>query len=98
LAVKRGLLKLDFTTRNTLHAPSRIEMRLERGPFRTLEGEWMLTPVGLEGCRVELKLRYEFSRSVPGVLFDPLFEQTAASLVDAFIARARVLRGASVSS
>jgi ribosome-associated toxin RatA of RatAB toxin-antitoxin module len=97
LVVKRGPLKLDFTTRNTLVPPSRIDMRLERGPFRKLEGHWSLTPVGEEGCRVSLQLSYEFSTRLPGALFDPLFEQTAASLVDAFVTRARALRAAEPS-
>ncbi len=92
LHVKRGPLKLDFTTRNKLTPFERIEIRLERGPFRRLEGGWRLAPVGLNGCRIELALRFEFANRLSAALFEPLFEQTAASLVDAFVLRARKLR------
>jgi len=61
-----------------------------RGPFRELEGEWRLTPIGPTGCRVELMLRFAFANPLSALLFERLFETTAASLVDAFVARARV--------
>jgi ribosome-associated toxin RatA of RatAB toxin-antitoxin module len=34
-------------------------------------------------------MRFEFANRVAGTLFEPLFEGTAASLVDAFVKRAR---------
>ena len=34
-------------------------------------------------------MRFEFANRVAGALFAPLFEDTAASLVDAFVKRAR---------
>jgi ribosome-associated toxin RatA of RatAB toxin-antitoxin module len=34
-------------------------------------------------------MRFEFANRVAGTLFEPLFEDTAASLVDAFVKRAR---------
>jgi ribosome-associated toxin RatA of RatAB toxin-antitoxin module len=58
-----------------------------------LEGLWTLTPLGELGCRVELEMRFEFSNRVTGALFEPLFENTAASLVDAFVKRARERTG-----
>ncbi len=94
LSVRRGPLALDFTTRNTLTPPTRVDMILERGPFRQLQGQWLLTALGETGCRVELRLQYEFANRLSAMVFDPLFEQTAASLVDAFVVRARVLRNA----
>ena len=43
--VRQGALHGEFTTRNTLEPPLRIHMQLVSGPFRTLEGEWLLTPI-----------------------------------------------------
>jgi ribosome-associated toxin RatA of RatAB toxin-antitoxin module len=91
LGVKRGPLKTEFTTRNTLEPCKRVVMQLVRGPFRELTGEWKLTPIGAAGSRIELELRFAFAHSVSALLFEPLFEQTAASLVDAFVARARAV-------
>ena len=94
IGVRRGPLNAQFTTRNELTADHHIGMHLVSGPFKTLEGDWTLTPVavpGQPGCRVDLLLRFAFANRLSGLVFEPLFEETAASLVDAFVARARVL-------
>ena len=89
LAIKRGPLRAEFTTRNLLETDKRVLMQFVSGPFRVLEGLWTLTPLGDLGCRVELEMRFEFANRVAGTLFASLFEDTAASLVDAFVRRAR---------
>jgi ribosome-associated toxin RatA of RatAB toxin-antitoxin module len=91
LAVKRGAMHAEFTTRNELEPESHIGLKLLRGPFRELEGEWRLTPIGTDGCKVELRLRFAFANPLSALVFEPLFEATAAALVDAFVARARAL-------
>jgi len=98
LNIKRGPLKAEFTTRNLLEPDRRILMQLVEGPFRVLEGLWTLTPLGDLGCRVELEMRFEFSNRVSGTVFEPLFKDTAASLVDAFVRRARETRSDSPGS
>jgi ribosome-associated toxin RatA of RatAB toxin-antitoxin module len=89
LTIKRGPLRAEFTTRNLLEPDKRVLMQFVSGPFRVLEGLWTLTALGDLGCRVELEMRFEFANRVAGTLFAPLFEDTAASLVDAFVRRAR---------
>jgi ribosome-associated toxin RatA of RatAB toxin-antitoxin module len=89
LVIKRGPLNAEITTRNLLEPDKRVLMQFVSGPFRVLEGLWTLTPLGDLGCRVELEMRFEFANRVAGALFEPLFESTAASLVDAFVKRAR---------
>jgi ribosome-associated toxin RatA of RatAB toxin-antitoxin module len=89
LSIRKGPLRAEFTTRNLLEPDKRVLMQFVSGPFRVLEGLWTLTPLGDLGCRVELEMRFEFANRVAGTLFEPLFEDTAASLVDAFVKRAR---------
>jgi ribosome-associated toxin RatA of RatAB toxin-antitoxin module len=89
LGVKRGPLHAEFTTRNELEPDRRILMHLLSGPFRTLEGEWLLTPIGDEGCRAELTMKFAFKSSLSALLFEQKFAETATLLVDAFVARAR---------
>jgi len=89
LAIKKGPLRTEFTTRNLLEQDQRVLMQFVSGPFRVLEGLWTLTPLGDLGCRIELEMRFEFANRAAGTLFEPLFEGTAASLVDAFVKRAR---------
>ena len=89
IGVKRGPLQSEFTTRNELEPDRRILMHLVSGPFRMLEGEWLLTPIGADGCRAELTMRFAFKSSLSAMLFEQKFAETATSLVDAFVARAR---------
>ena len=91
LAVRRGLLRTEFTTRNVLDPGQSVHMHLVQGPFRVLEGHWSFTPVASNGCRIEFALRFEFSNALKSALFDPLFEETAGSLVRAFAVRAQQL-------
>jgi ribosome-associated toxin RatA of RatAB toxin-antitoxin module len=91
LGVHRGALSTEFTTRNELEPDRRVTMQLVRGPFRLLEGEWLLTPVADAGCRVDLSMRFALANPLSALILEPLFAQTVDSLMDAFIARARAL-------
>lgn len=93
IGVRRGPLQGEFTTRNELEPERRILMHLLSGPFRMLEGEWLLTPVREkpDGCRVQLTMKFAFRNPLTAVLFEQKFAETAASLVDAFVARARAM-------
>ena len=88
IGVRQGALHGEFTTRNALEPARAIHMSLVSGPFRTLQGEWRLSPVE-RGCRVELTMRFAFSNRLTALLFEGQFAQTVGSLVDAFVARAR---------
>jgi len=89
IGVRQGALQGEFTTRNTLEPERAIRMQLLSGPFRTLEGEWRLTPIEDSGCRVELAMRFAFRNPLTALVFESMFAATVSSLVDAFIARAR---------
>ncbi len=95
IGIRRGPLHGEFTTRNELEADRRILMHLVSGPFRMLEGEWLLSPIesGVAGVaggsRVQLSMQFAFKNPLTAMLFEQKFAQTAASLVDAFVARAR---------
>ena len=94
LEIKRSLLRTRFTTRNTLVEPDSVTMQLVDGPFRSLEGTWTLTPIQdaagtALGCRVTLDMRFEIANALTASLLEPVFEETVASLVEAFVARAR---------
>ena len=88
IGVRQGVLQGEFTTRNTLEVDRSVQMQLVSGPFRALEGLWLLTPVEA-GCRVELTMRFAFRSALTGLLFEAQFAETVGSLVDAFVARAR---------
>ena len=91
LGVRRGPLHTEFTTRNTLDPGRSVVMEHLRGPFKALHGIWTLTPIGDAGTRIELTLRFAFANRLTAAVFEPMFEETAGSLVDAFVARARTV-------
>jgi len=90
IGVRQGALRGEFTTRNALEPDRRIVMQLLRGPFRMLQGEWRLTPIEADGCRVELAMQFAFSNPLTAALFERSFAATIGSLVGAFVARARM--------
>ncbi len=83
----RGI-RQSFTTENAKRPPEEILITLVEGPFRTLEGSWRFTALGAHGCKVELRLKYEFSSSLLERLVGPVFDHIAATLVEAFVKRA----------
>ena len=89
IGVRQGALQGEFTTRNTLEPERSVRMQLVSGPFRTLDGQWLLTPIEGGGCRVELSMRFAFTSRIAALLFESKFAATIGSLVDAFVARAR---------
>jgi ribosome-associated toxin RatA of RatAB toxin-antitoxin module len=98
LHIRKGLLRTHFTTRNTLSRPHSVRLSLVEGSFRRFAGEWTLEPIADPdgrpmGCRVSLELTFELSGALAGALFEGVFEHAAATLMDAFVARARTQRG-----
>lgn len=77
-----------FTTRNHLYPYERIDILLVHGPFRRLEGRWSFISYGEHGCKVNLDLEFELAGQVMDVIFQPIFNHIANSLVDAFCKRA----------
>jgi ribosome-associated toxin RatA of RatAB toxin-antitoxin module len=92
IALARGPLRMEFTTRNRLARATTITMTLEKGPFSELRGAWQFTPLGADGSRVSLSLRFAFDSRVTDFLLGPTFESLCAHLVEAFVKRAGELR------
>lgn len=88
----RGL-RHSFTTEN-VHDPDRsIRMRLRDGPFSRLDGRWTFSPLRDDACKVEFSLDYAFAGALLSRALSPVFDQIAASFVDAFVRRAEALHG-----
>ncbi|KQP14728.1 type II toxin-antitoxin system RatA family toxin [Pseudorhodoferax sp. Leaf267] len=86
----------SFTTRNTHVENRQVGMRLVKGPFSQLEGDWTFAPVGdgsQQACKVGLELRYGFSSIALAAVVGPVFDRIAGSMVDAFVKRAEQVYG-----
>lgn len=86
--ISHGSLNKAFTTCNRLQKDKMIEMRLEEGPFKRLEGFWRFDILGEQACKVSLDLEFEFKNRLVGLAMGPIFSQIANTLVDAFSKRA----------
>ena len=93
LSIQKGRIRQAFTTRNTLTPPSRIDLSLVDGPFKSLGGYWRFESVGGDACRISLELEFEFSGRLIAMAIGAVFSQIAGSLVDAFCDRADELYG-----
>ena len=95
LSLARGPFSSTFSTRNTLEPPHRMTMDLVDGPFKSLHGEWRITPLagpsGPQGCRIDLRVAFQFAGAARDLLLGSAFELTCSDLVDAFVARARAV-------
>ena len=93
LRVARGVLKAEFTTHNQLTLDKRIQMRLTRGPFRDLNGEWRFEDIGASGSKVQFRVEFEFKNRLTAAAFNTVFESLCGTIVDAFATRARKVYG-----
>jgi ribosome-associated toxin RatA of RatAB toxin-antitoxin module len=86
-------LEKAFTTTNVIKENERIEMRLLKGPFSHLAGDWNFQSLGEEGCKISLDLEFDISNPLLRLSLGPVFSKIANSLVDAFVQRAEELYG-----
>src|SRR4051812_45113315 len=83
----RGL-RQSFTTLNDNQPASSIHMLLLEGPFKEFAAGWRFKPLGENACEIAFTLRYEFASRTLGKLLEPLFDEMADTMVDAFTRRA----------
>jgi ribosome-associated toxin RatA of RatAB toxin-antitoxin module len=87
-------LATHLATRNRKQPPGRIDLAFEDGPFERFAGVWRFSPLGAEGCKVELSLDYDFSSKALAALLGPLFGDIAETMVESFVQRAEsIARG-----
>ncbi len=93
VSIARGLLRTEFTTRNTLIKDSQILMNLVDGPFRNLTGEWRFDAIGERGSRVRFHVEFEFKNRLTAAALGAAFEALCSNIVDAFVLRAQKIYG-----
>jgi len=78
---------------NTLTPGRRIDMRLDDGPFKSLEGGWRFTPLSDDACKIELSLDFTFTNALVEFAFGKVFKSLANNMVKAFSERAKRVYG-----
>ena len=89
IQLSKNGIQQSFTTHNSLEIGRSIVMNLVRGPFKHLQGIWRFDPLQADGCKVSLKLTFEFSNLAVKLALGRVFGQITDSLVDAFCQEAR---------
>lgn len=88
IEIAKGPLNKTFTTLNTLQEPHSIQLRLEAGPFKSLDGRWAFEALGEKGCKISMDIEFEFSGRLMRAVLNPVFSDICSTLVDAFVKRA----------
>lgn len=81
-------LHQKFTTKNHKIYPSTMDIQLQDGPFKHLDGTWHFTALNEEACKIEFALNYEFSNHFLEKIIAPVFSHIADTFVDGFVTRA----------
>src|SRR6056297_2020137 len=66
-------VKKSFSTRNRLQKDKMIEVRLEEGPFKHLEGYWRFEALSNDACKVIFDLEFEIAGALLSAVFGPVF-------------------------
>jgi len=89
-------LKTHIATVNRKEPHTHMTLELVDGPFEHFQGDWRFTPLGDEGCRVELSVEYTFAHRAVEAVLKPVFGHIVETVVDRFVERAdRVAAGRS---
>ena len=83
----------SFTTLNRLQPHRMMEIQLIDGPFKQLAGFWRFEKKDETHSTVILDLEFELANKIFVMMFGSVFQQVAATLVDAFVDRARTMYG-----
>ncbi len=81
-------VRFGFQTRNPKFRPEWLKVRMVEGPFRRFEADWLLSPLGSQGCRIQFALSYEVSDGLLDRVAAHAVELVARSMMDAFVKRA----------
>jgi ribosome-associated toxin RatA of RatAB toxin-antitoxin module len=88
LQVRWHGLAFSLRTRNPKQRPLHMAIQLEAGPFRHFHGEWLLTPLAPDACKVVFRLDVEAAGVLLAQLTGPVLSRVAGTVVDAFVRRA----------
>lgn len=93
MLLSKAGVEQELVTLNTLTPGRRIDMQLAEGPFTSLEGGWIFTPLSDEACKIELHLDFTFSNGLADFAFGKVFKSLANNMVKAFSERAKRVYG-----
>lgn len=88
-------IKQHFTTQNTKRYPHHMDITLNDGPFKQLQGHWRFIELRPDACKIEFKLQYEFANALLEKMIAPVFSHISNTFVDSFVSHADKVYSAS---
>ncbi|MFZ5538352.1 MAG: SRPBCC family protein [Pseudomonadota bacterium] len=88
LTLRFAGVPIQLVTRNPKRRPEWLKLRMVEGPFRRFDGEWSLTPLKPDACRIEFTLSCELGDALLLGLAAPIVRRYTDAMVDAYVARA----------
>ena len=73
--------KSTITTLNKLYRPTKIEMSLQEGPFKSFKGTWLFEEITFEKTRVSYTMEYQIANPIT----DLMAKQKLVSFIDQFV-------------
>ena len=73
--------KSKITTLNRLYRPTKIEMSLKEGPFKSFKGTWLFEEVTLVKTQVSYSMEYQIANPITSFMVN----QKLASFIDQFV-------------
>ena len=73
--------KSTITTLNKSYRPTKIEMSLQEGPFKSFKGTWLFEELALEETKVSYTMEYQIANPIT----DLMVKQKLASFIDQFV-------------
>ena len=73
--------KSTITTLNKSYRPTKIEMSLKDGPFKSFKGTWLFEEITLEKTRVSYTMEYQIANPIT----DLIVKKKLASFIDLFV-------------
>jgi ribosome-associated toxin RatA of RatAB toxin-antitoxin module/CRP-like cAMP-binding protein len=91
LSLRYAGVTIQLVTRNPKRRPDWLKLRMVQGPFRRFEGEWNLTRLKPDACRIEFTLHCELGEALLVGLAAPIVRRFTDAMVDAYVARAEAI-------
>ena len=88
LCLSKAGISQQFTTKNILLRPERIDMSLVEGGFKNFTSQWTFAPLTEGACKMSLAMEFEFKSGLMGFAAEKLFSSSANNLIDAIMRRA----------
>ena len=86
--ISKSFINWNFSTKNTIKKNESISLELVDGPFESLTGKWLFSPINQFNTRVSLDIDYEFKSSIIELSIEPIFSSIMNSILKSFVQEA----------